>query len=276
MTDIEKLSTVRGFLLDMDGTFYLSDHLLEGALRFIDLLREQKKEFLFLTNNSSKHRRQYAEKISRLGLSILEELVLTSGEATALYLKEQHPGARLFVVGTPFLEEEFRLHGFQLVEQKPDFLVLGFDTTLTYQKLWRLCDFVRAGLPYIATHPDFNCPTETGWMPDIGAIIAFVKAATGREPDLVVGKPNRLIVEAAAAKMNLPVNLLAMIGDRLYTDIALGQSSGITTVLVLSGETKIEDLKDSPFQPDYTFQNLAGVADWLERNGKPSLRQSST
>jgi 4-nitrophenyl phosphatase len=266
MNSIEKLSTVRGFLLDMDGTFYLSDRLLEGALRFIDLLREQKKEFLFLTNNSSKHRRQYAEKISRLGLPLAEELVLTSGEATALYLKEQHPGANIFLVGTPSLEDEFRQHGFQLVQQEPQFLVLGFDTTLTYQKLWALCDFVRAGVPYIATHPDFNCPTETGWMPDVGAMIAFVKAATGREPDLVVGKPNRIIVDAAAVKMSLQVNQLAMIGDRLYTDIALGQSSDIVTVLVLSGETKIGDLKDSPFQPDYTFQNLAGVADWLEKN----------
>lgn len=266
MNDIEKLSTVRGYLLDMDGTFYLGDQLLEGALRFIDLLREQKKEFLFLTNNSSKHRRQYAEKISRLGLPLLEESVLTSGEATALYLREKHPGADLFVVGTPSLEDEFRQHGFRLVQQEPQFLVLGFDTTLTYQKLWALCDFVRVGVPYIATHPDFNCPTEKGFMPDVGAMIAFVKAATGREPDLVVGKPNRLIVDAAAFKMGLQVNQLAMIGDRLYTDIALGQSSGIATILVLSGETKIEDLKDSPFQPDYTFQNLAGVADWLERN----------
>lgn len=266
MNDIERLSKVRGFLLDMDGTFYLSDRLLEGALRFIDLLREQGKEFLFLTNNSSKHRRQYAEKITRLGLPLPEDMVLTSGEATALHLQKQKPGARVFVVGTPSLEEEFRLHGFQLVDENPDYLVLGFDTTLTYQKLWSLCDFVRAGVPFIATHPDFNCPTETGWMPDIGAMIAFVKAATGREPDLVVGKPNRLIVDAASVKMNLPVEQMAMIGDRLYTDIALGQSSGIATILVLSGETKIEDLKDSPFQPDYTFQNLGGVADWLERN----------
>lgn len=265
MNDIKKLNKVRGFLLDMDGTFYLSDRLLEGALRFIELLRQQNKEFLFLTNNSSKHRRQYAEKITRLGLPLPEDLVLTSGEATALHLTKQHPGAKLFVVGTHFLEEEFRQHGFQLTDHDPDFLVLGFDTTLTYQKLWTLCDFVRAGVPYLATHPDFNCPTETGWMPDIGAMIAFVKAATGREPDLVVGKPNRLIVDAAAAKLNLPVSELAMIGDRLYTDIALGQSSGITTILVLSGETKREDLQDSPFQPDYIFENLAGVADLLEK-----------
>ncbi len=267
MNDDPKLSQVRCFLLDMDGTFYLGDRLLEGALRFIDLLRAQGKQFLFLTNNSSKQGRQYAEKITRLGLPLPEELVLTSGEATAVYLKDHNPGARLFVVGTPPLEEEFRQHGFELVEENPQFIVLGFDQTLTYRKLWRLCDLVRAGVPYIATHADFNCPTETGWMPDVGAMIAFVKAATGREPDLVVGKPNRMIVEAAASKMGLKVEQLGMIGDRLYTDIALGQSSGITTVLVLSGETKLEDVEGSPHKPDYIFENLGGVADWLEKAG---------
>jgi 4-nitrophenyl phosphatase len=267
MNEDLKLGAVRCFLLDMDGTFYLGDRLLEGALRFIDLLRSQGKQFLFLTNNSSKQGRQYAEKITRLGLPIPEELVLTSGEATAVYLKDHHPGARLFLLGTPYLEEEFRRHGFQLVQEDPQFVILGFDQTLTYQKLWKLCDLVRAGCPYIATHADFNCPTETGFMPDVGAMIAFVKASTGREPDLVVGKPNRMIVEAAASKMGLGIEQLGMIGDRLYTDIALGKSSGITTVLVLSGETKIEDVGVSPFKPDYVFDNLAGVADWLERAG---------
>ncbi len=267
MEGLDKLSAVRGFLLDMDGTFYLGDRLLEGALRFIDVLYAQGKQFLFLTNNSSKHRSQYAAKINRLGLPISEEAVLTSGEATALYLSKQHPGADIYLVGTPSLEEEFRQFGFHLVQHEPQLLVLGFDTTLTYQKLWALCDFVRAGIPYIATHPDFNCPTETGFMPDVGAMIAFVEAATGRRPDLVVGKPNRLIVDAAAIKLNLPVEELAMIGDRLYTDIALGQTSGIATILVLSGETKLTDLDGSPYQPDYTFDNLAGVADWLERTG---------
>lgn len=267
MNDVDKLSIVRGFLLDMDGTFYLGDRLLEGALRFIDLLHDQDKKYLFLTNNSSRHRSQYAQKINRLGLPIAEDAVLTSGEATALYLRDQHPRAKIFLVGTPSLEDEFRQYGFTLVHQDPQFLVLGFDTTLTYQKLWDLCDFVRAGVPYIATHPDFNCPTENGFMPDVGAMIAFVNAATGRIPDLVVGKPNRLIVDAAAIKMSLRVDQLAMIGDRLYTDIALGQTSGITTILVLSGETKLEDVKSSPYRPDYTFENLAGVADWLEKNG---------
>ncbi|MFT3894345.1 MAG: HAD-IIA family hydrolase [Anaerolineales bacterium] len=262
----EPLLNVQYFLLDMDGTFNLGDQLIDGSLYFIDTLRELKKDFLFLTNNSSKHRRLYAEKIYRLGLPIGEEKVFTSGEATALYIQREHANAAVYVVGTLALEEEFRQHGFHLDENDPQLIVLGFDTTLTYQKLWKLCDFVRAGLPYIATHPDFNCPTETGYMPDIGAVIAFVKASTGREPDLVVGKPNRMIVDAVSQKFGYPIKEMAMVGDRLYTDIALGQTSGITTCLVMSGETHPEDLIGSPFKPTYVFENLAGIAAWLREH----------
>jgi HAD superfamily hydrolase (TIGR01457 family) len=260
----DQLKDIRGFLLDMDGTFYLGDKLLPGALDFIETLRRQGKEFLFLTNNSTRRGDQYAEKITRMGLEISDTKVLTSGEATARYLLSHQAGRRAYVVGTPSLEQEFKDYGFTLDDQSPDMAVLGFDTTLTYDKLWKLCDFARAGLPYIATHPDFNCPTETGYMPDIGAMIAFVKASTGREPDVVIGKPNRMIVEAAAEKLGLPLDQLAMIGDRLYTDIALGSTSGIATVLVWSGETHPGDLDGSPFKPTYTFDNLGGVAAWLE------------
>jgi HAD superfamily hydrolase (TIGR01457 family) len=262
----EPLLNVKCFLLDMDGTFNLGDRIIDGSLYFIETLNELGKDFLFLTNNSSKHRRQYAEKITHLGLPIPEEKVFTSGEATALYLLQERPDSPVYVVGTPALEEEFRQHGFQLDDNNPQSIVLGFDTTLTYQKLWKLCDFVRAGLPYIATHPDFNCPTETGFMPDIGAMIAFVKASTGREPDLVVGKPNRIIIDSVAHKLGLQISEMAMIGDRLYTDIALGATSGITTCLVLSGETHPEDLVDSPYQPTYCFDNLATIADWLKEH----------
>jgi HAD superfamily hydrolase (TIGR01457 family) len=262
----EPLLNVKCFLLDMDGTFNLGDQIIDGSLYFIETLNELGKDYLFLTNNSSKHRRLYAEKIARLGLPIPEAKVFTSGEATALYLQREYPSATVYVVGTPALEEEIREHGFQLENKKPQLVVLGFDTTLTYQKLWNLCDFVRAGLPYIATHPDFNCPTETGYMPDIGAMIAFVRASTGREPDLVIGKPNRMIVDAVAQKYGLAIEEMAMVGDRLYTDVALGQTSGITTCLVWSGETHPEDLTDSPFQPTYTFTNLAAIADWLKEH----------
>jgi 4-nitrophenyl phosphatase len=257
------LSQIQCFLLDMDGTFNLGDKIIPGSLDFIDILRSQHKDFIFLTNNSSKHRKLYAEKIARLGLSIPEEKIFTSGEATALSLQKMYPETSLYVVGTTALQDEFRQHGYRLVEDAPKVVVLGFDTTLTYEKLWKLCDFVRAGLPYIATHPDFNCPTETGYMPDIGAMMAFVKASTGRDPDLVVGKPNRMIVDALAQKLGVPIEKMAMVGDRLYTDIALGKTSGITTCLVLSGETRQEDLDESEFQPDYIFDDLAAIGNWL-------------
>ena len=269
----ERLARVRCFLLDMDGTFYLGDRLVEGALRFMEVLKEQGQDFLFLTNNSSKSPQQYVDKITRLGLPISVEKVLTSGEATAMHLQNWRPGARVFVVGTSALEEEFRARGFVLADDAPDFVVLGFDTTLTYAKLWRLCDLVRAGVPYIATHPDFNCPTETGFMPDIGATIAFVKASTGREPERVIGKPNRLIVEKAAERVGVPVSGLCMIGDRLYTDIALGATANIPTILVLSGETRAEEVAGSPHRPDYVFPHLGGLADYLslQRENPPPM-----
>lgn len=257
------IAQVRCFLLDMDGTIYLGEQLLKGARQFIDLLDQQGRDYLFLTNNSSKDSQQYAEKLARLGLPVSSDKIMTSGEATAMHVQRQKPGARVYVVGTRALENEFETRGCLLTDEMPDFAVLGFDTTLTYDKLWKLCDLVRAGVPYIATHPDYNCPTETGFMPDIGAMIAFVRASTGREPDLIVGKPNSLFAEQAAERTGIPVSAMCMIGDRLYTDIALGATAGIPTILVLSGETRAHEIKDSPFQPTYVFQDIQAVADHL-------------
>ena len=260
------LSGVRGFLLDMDGTFYVGERLVDGALAFIERLRRQGREFLFLTNNSSKDARQYAAKLTRLGLPLPPEKILTSGDATAGFLHRTRPGARVFVVGTPALEAEFSSRGFTLTDEQPDTIVLGFDTTLTYAKLWRLCDLARAGVPYVATHPDLNCPTETGFMPDIGATIAYVRTATGREPDLIIGKPNRLIAEQAALRLGLPLGDLCMVGDRLYTDIALG-AAGLPTVLVLSGESKREDIAGAAHQPTYVFEHLGKLEEALREAG---------
>jgi HAD superfamily hydrolase (TIGR01457 family) len=257
------IAQVRCFLLDMDGTIYLGEQLLEGSRQFIDLLHQQGRDYLFLTNNSSKDSQQYADKLARLGLPVSRDKIMTSGEATAMHMQRQKPGARVYIVGTRALENEFETRGFLLTDEMPDFAVLGFDTTLTYAKMWKLCDLVRAGAPYIATHPDYNCPTETGFMPDIGAMIAFVRASTGREPDLIVGKPNSLFAEQAAERTGIPVSAMCMIGDRLYTDIALGATAGIPTILVLSGETRAHEIKDSPFQPTYVFQDIQAVTDHL-------------
>jgi HAD superfamily hydrolase (TIGR01450 family) len=272
--NLSRLASIRLFLLDMDGTVYLGDKLLPGAVEFIELLAAHNINYLFLTNNSSKHRDQYAEKLAHFGLAVSPDKIFTSGEATAIYLHRARPGAKIYLVGTPALEEEFRNHGFELVDadaETPDYAVLGFDTTLTYQKLWRLCDLVRAGVPYIATHPDFNCPIPGGFMPDIGAMMALVEASTGRRPDVIIGKPNQPMIAAVVERTATPVDKICMVGDRLYTDIALG-AAGVTTVLVLSGEAQPEDIPSAPHPPDFVMQNLAELAAALEEAAIANLK----
>ena len=253
------LQDVKLFLLDMDGTFYLGDRLIDGSLDFIDRVRATGRDFLFLTNNSSHNAAFYVEKLKKMGLAIPREKVMTSGEATCEKLKELYPGKRAFVLGNEFLLEEFAEAGIEVDMQRPEIVVIGFDTTLDYKKLQAVCDFVRAGLPYIATHPDFNCPTETGFMPDIGAIMAFIEASTGRRPDLVVGKPNTGIVEAVLRRTGLKTDELAMVGDRLYTDIETGLRSGMLSILVMSGETTPDMLAAAERKPDLVFDRLADM-----------------
>ncbi len=254
----------KAFLLDMDGTFFLENHLLPGALEILKFFNESDIPFCFLTNNSSKSSQEYKTKLIAMGVDEGDARIFTSGDAAIRYLKEKTNYRKLFVVGTPGLETDFAENGFDLDENKPDALVMGFDTTLTYHKLEVLCAHVRAGLTFIATHPDINCPTPHGFIPDIGAMLALVKASTGRAPDLIVGKPNPMIVEMAAGMMGFQAKECCMVGDRLYTDIALGESAGVMTILMLTGETKREDIPRSKFQPDLIFENLKELKCWLE------------
>lgn len=256
MTNIKDIQC---FLLDMDGTFYLGNDLIDGALEFLEILKDQGKDFLFLTNNSSKNKVAYQKKLARLGCQVDEEKVFTSGEATTIYLNSIAPNAKVFLLGTEFLEEEFKKAGFKLVnntDEKPEYVVLGFDTTLTYDKLWKACDFIRDGIPYIATHPDFNCPLEGGkFMPDIGAMIDFIAASTGKRPH-VIGKPNKGIIDAVCNKYGYKKEEIAMVGDRLYTDIKTGSNAGIVSVLVLSGESTIEDYKKSDVTATFIYSSI--------------------
>ena len=250
---------VKLFLLDMDGTFYLGDRLIDGSLFFIDRVQKTGRDFLFLTNNSSHNAAFYVERLHRMGLDVPRSKILTSGEATCEVISEKYPAKRAYVLGNEYLIEEFHEAGIPVDDANPEIAVIGFDTTLTYEKMRKICDLVRAGLPYIATHPDFNCPTENGFMPDIGAIIAFIEASTGRRPDLIVGKPNTGIVEAAVRRTHIAPAQMAMVGDRLYTDIETGIRSGMLSVLVMSGETTREMLASSATRPDYTFDRLCDI-----------------
>jgi len=257
---------IKSFMLDMDGTFYLGDRLLEGSLDFIRTLKRQGKEYIFLTNNSSKNKTVYAEKLKAMGIDEPPDRIFTSGEATVMYVLRHFSQRRVFVFGTDCLEEEFTSAGFTLDDISPELVILGFDPGFVYDKLWALCRLVRSGLPYIATHPDVNCPVDGGdRMPDTGSTIEFVKTSTGRAPDAVIGKPNRLIVDSVIEKYGFERESLAMVGDRLMTDIAIGKNAGIQSVLVLTGETSMEDLRHSEHTPDFIFQSLGEMAEELNK-----------
>ena len=257
------LSEAKAFLLDMDGTFFLGDSLLPGGLELLELFNHRGLPFSFLTNNTSRSKSDYIHKLMRLGVREEDARVYTAGDAAIAYLKKNHAGKKVFLLGTPSLVESFNAAGIQLEEKDPDVVVIGYDTTLTYPRLSAFCCFVRQGLPYIATHPDVNCPSPEGPVPDIGATMSLVEASTGRKADVVIGKPNPGIVTALAQDWGFDPEEMVMVGDRLYTDIALGRTTGVRTVLVLSGETKREDLENAKFKPDLVCENLADLARYL-------------
>ena len=260
----DRLRRVRCFLLDMDGTFYLGDRLIDGSLAFLDCLRHTGRSAMFLTNNSSKSAKVYLEKLRRLGVGDPFLNVYTSGMAAARYLLARFGEKPGFLLGNEMLRAELTEAGLRFDSEDPAWVLAAFDTTLDYAKMTRVCDLVRAGLPYIATHPDFNCPTETGFIPDLGAIMAFIKASTGRDADVIIGKPYRGIVDGALDRVGQPADACAMVGDRLYTDIATGVNFGMTSILVLSGEATAEDLRVSPVQPHLVFDRLADMIPILE------------
>ena len=228
------LANTTCFALDMDGTIYLGEQWIEGAMEFLEKIINTGKRYVFLTNNSSKNASVYVEKLRNMGLSITEEQIVTSGQATISYLKKNYNGKRVFLLGNNLLTEEFVQAGIVLDSESPEVVVTAFDTTLTYDKMCKVCDFVRMGLPYIATHPDYNCPTETGFIPDAGAIHAFIHASANRYPDHIIGKPSGEIIDYLLERFDWKREEVAMVGDRLYTDIAAGRNNGLKSVLVLS------------------------------------------
>ncbi len=258
-----RVSDLAGFILDMDGTLYLGDTLLPGAVELLASLQARRIPFLYLTNNSSRDAAVYAEKLNRLGLPATPDQVLTSGAATAAWLRAHRPHARLFVLGTPSLQAEFASAGFPVVDEAPDLVVLGFDTTLTYARLAQACTLIRQGVPWIATHPDINCPVPGGFIPDAGAIAAAIVASTGVQPQMIIGKPNPYIFQEALARLGTPSTATAMVGDRLYTDIAGARRTGLVAILVLSGETMLADLETAVTQPDLIFPSVHELAQAL-------------
>lgn len=265
--DTERIKRIKLFLFDLDGTLYIGNRLFEFTPMLLETIRAQGKKYLFITNNSSKSVDAYVEKLGRLGIRADAQDFLTSSQATACYLKKHHPGKALYVCGTQSLKRELIQNGFTVTEdtEKAACIVMGYDTELTYKKLEDVSKMLcTRELPYIATNPDYVCPTEYGSAPDCGSICDMIYNATGKRP-FVVGKPSPLMIELAMEKAHCLPGETAVIGDRIYTDVKSGLNAGAVSVLVMSGETTPEILAASPDKPDMVFPSGAEILDILRR-----------
>lgn len=257
--NFNRLKEIEFFLLDMDGTLYLSDRVLPGAIKFVKKIKKQGKKVVFLSNNSSKNSMQYFQKLKRLGFPVEKEDIFTSLSATIIYLKSKNIKS-VYPIGTRGFIQELKEHNIKITEKNPDAVLLGFDTTITYKKIERGYKLIKSGVKFIATHPDILCPTEDGFIPDAGGFIAMFKKLTGISP-IIIGKPYPTMIKSALKKFRIKKDTSAIIGDRLYTDIRMGKRAGILTILVLSGETK--DISNISIYPDIVVKNIGELLKYI-------------
>ncbi len=252
-----------GFMIDMDGTVYKGTHVIPGAIGFIDALRAKNIPFVFVTNNSSQSREHYQQKLLDMGFNVTKENILTSNIATIRFIITERPGKKVYVVGSPDVVKEVRDAGIKVVEENPDIVYLTFDRTITYDKINKAYKALIGGAELIATHPDDVCPTETDYDIDIGPFIRMFEQMCQTKA-VVVGKPNRLMLEMAAIEMCVDPQKTVMVGDRLYTDIRMGNLAKIDTILVLSGETSRDELEGSSVVPTHVLDSVADIPALLE------------
>lgn len=262
------LSGIKHMALDMDGTLYLGGRLFPWTQRFLQTLRDKGIGYTFLTNNPTRSVADYLAKLSGMGIEASEDNMLTTSLAAIDWLGEHLPDARrLFMLGTPSMVSQFEKAGYEACADdpadRPDALVVSFDMTLTYDRLCRAAWWASQGIPYIATNPDRVCPTEKETiLVDCGSIQKCIEEATGRRPDIVLGKPDPTMLQWIMHKHSLAPEEVAMVGDRIYTDMAMARNAGAVGILVLSGETTPEMLKGIT-PPDFVFDNVGSLSDTL-------------
>ena len=266
MNKQETIRRMKLFLFDLDGTLYLGEQLYPFTIDLLRRIRETGGRSLYMTNNSSKSVEDYIRKLERLGIPATREDFITSAQATAWYLQQNHAGKTLYVCGTESLKQELREAGFRVAEEPEEAqcIVMGFDTELTFKKLhdvsWLLST---RDIPYIATNPDYVCPTEFGSVPDCGSVCDMIYNATKKRP-LVIGKPEPLMPQLAMERLGIAPEQAVCIGDRIYTDIRSGLNAGITTMLVLSGETTREILDASDVKPHFVLEDAGEILEALK------------
>lgn len=248
------------FLLDMDGTIYLDNDLFDGTLEFLEHVKSIGGRYIFITNNSSKSVEKYVEKLESLGIKATADDFLTSTNATVLYLNKKNYN-KIYAFGTESFKEQLRDGGLPVtdkLEDDIDCLCMGFDTELTFKKLEDACILLGRGVEYIATNPDWVCPTWYGYVPDCGSVSEMIYNATKKRPKFI-GKPQPDMVRLAIEKTGFKPEETVVVGDRLYTDIASGVNAGVSTVFVLSGEGTLEDVKTSETKPEFILENIRAL-----------------
>ena len=262
--NIKRLKEIELFLLDMDGTIYLGNDIFDGSIDFIEKIISSNKKYVFMTNNSSKNKTDYLNKLNRLGIKADNENIFTSGMAMGMYLNENYKDKRVYLSGTtPLYEELKNNYHINLVDSDPEVVVMGFDTELTYEKLLKVCDALDKGVPFLATNPDLVCPIENKrYIPDCGSMCIMLENATKRKPKYI-GKPDPLMINILAKKHNVPLDKVAVIGDRVYTDIASGFNAGCVTICVLSGEATMDTITSSTIKPDFIFDSIKDLIDLI-------------
>ncbi len=252
------LKAKRLFLLDMDGTIYLDNVLFEYSLDFLSYIKAISGKYVFLTNNSSKSIDDYINKLRKLSIQVDSSNFMTSSQAASLHLRQKYKDKKIYVLGTESLKEELIKDGLYIVDkyyEDIDCLLVGFDTELRYSKISDACRILTKDVAYLATNLDLVCPTSFGFIPDCGSICNMLETATGKIPEYI-GKPRPTMVELAIQANGFTCEETIVIGDRLYTDIACGINAGVSTAIVLTGETKSAHLVDTKFRPDFIFEDI--------------------
>lgn len=257
---MSNLKEKRLYLLDMDGTIYIDNQLFDGTLDFLAHIRKIGGRYIFLTNNSSKSVDKYIEKLKSLGIDAVKEDFLTSTDATILYLADKNY-KKIYALGTASFRKQLAESGFNItdrLEDDIDCLCMGFDTELTFQKLEDACILLGRGVDYIATNPDWVCPTWHGYVPDCGSVAQILETATKRKPKFI-GKPQPDMAQLAMKATGFCAEETVLVGDRLYTDIACGVNAGISTIFVLSGEGTMDDVEKSTAKPEFIYENIKAI-----------------
>lgn len=261
------LNEKRIFLFDIDGTLAVDTTLYKGTKELLTYIESIQGYAFYITNNSTKSRKDYVKKFADWGIPTTEEQFVTASYASCLYLKETYGEHKLFVLGTPSFQEELSRFGLRVTEQVEDdvvCVVVGFDTTLRYEQVRKACELLfRKEVDYVGTNPDLRCPTSFGFMPDCGGICEMLYATVERVP-YFIGKPNPKIVELCLAQVNGRKEETLVVGDRLYTDIACGIYAEVETAAVLTGETTLSEIKESKFQPNYCFETVEDLLKCLK------------